>query len=301
MGTAAEAAVGVHERPARVWPGVLGVLLVLLLLGGGVALILAACLPDPDHPEPFALTVGIVLLVVAQAPLTGLVIVKPGMAVVLVFFGNYIGTIRRTGLWLSVPLVSRQKVSLRVRNFETNELKVNDADGNPIQVAAIIVWQVTETAQASFAVDDYRDFVTVQSESALRHVVMTHPYDGPDDTATLRGSTSEVSSELAAEVAERVAVAGVTIIEVRISKLSYAPEIAEAMLRRQQAGAIIAAREKIVEGAVSVVQEALVRLEADGTVTLDDERRAAMVSNLLVVLTSDQPANPVINAGSLYT
>ena len=180
-------------------------------------------------------------------------------------------------------------------------MKVNDADGNPIQVAAIIVWQVTETAQASFAVDDYRDFVTVQSESALRHVVMTHPYDGPDDTATLRGSTSEVSSELAAEVAERVAVAGVTIIEVRISKLSYAPEIAEAMLRRQQAGAIIAAREKIVEGAVSVVQEALVRLEQAGTVTLDDERRAAMVSNLLVVLTSDQPANPVINAGSLYT
>jgi regulator of protease activity HflC (stomatin/prohibitin superfamily) len=273
----------------------------IALTAASAWLIVIACQPDPNHPKAVPMVAGCLVLVLAIMPLSGLVIVQPGTTKVLIFFGNYIGTIRRTGFWLSLPLVSRLAVSLRVRNFETKELKVNDSDGNPIQVAAIIVWQITETAQASFAVDKYKDFVTVQSEAALRHVVMTHPYDGPDGAVTLRGSTSQISAELATEVAERVAVAGVTIIEVRISKLSYAPEIAEAMLRRQQAGAIIAAREKIVEGAVSVVQQALNRLEEDHTVALDNERRAAMVSNLLVVLTSDQPVSPVVNAGSLYT
>jgi regulator of protease activity HflC (stomatin/prohibitin superfamily) len=291
----------IHERPAWTLPGLVDVLLLVVLIGGGIALCLVSVLPDPDHPAMVPLIGGIVVLLIASIMGTGLSIVWPGSTRVLVFFGNYVGTIREPGLWLSVPLVSRQLVSIRVRNFETNELKVNDADGNPVKVAAIVVWQVADTAQASFAVEDYDEFVAVQSEAALRHVVMSRPYDGPDGAVTLRGSTGEVSAELAREVAERVAIAGVAIIEVRISKLSYAPEIAEAMLRRQQAGAIIAAREKIVEGAVSVVHQALSQLEEDGTVHLDDERRAAMVSNLLVVLTADQPANPVINTGSLYT
>jgi regulator of protease activity HflC (stomatin/prohibitin superfamily) len=196
----------------------------------------------------------------------------------------------------------RRNVSVRVRNFETNELKVNDADGNPINIAAIVVWQVADTAKATFAVDDYVDFVRVQSESALRHVAMSHPYDHADaGKETLRGATDIVSAEIATEVAARVVIAGVEVVEARISNLAYAPEIAQAMLQRQQAGAIIAARTLIVDGAVGMVEEALTRLEADGVVSLDEERKAAMVSNLLVVLCGDSRATPVVNAGSLYT
>jgi regulator of protease activity HflC (stomatin/prohibitin superfamily) len=246
-------------------------------------------------------TGSVVLVIHLLVACTDLTIVHPGTTKVLTFFGNYSGTVTRPGLSMIMPLTSRNTVSIRVRNFETKELKVNDADGSPVIVAAIVVWQVTETALASFAVENYKKFVAVQAEAALRHVTMAYPYDGPDGATTLRGSTAEISAELAKEVATRVAIAGVSIIEARISKLSYAPEIAEAMLRRQQAGAIIAAREKIVEGAVSVVHEALAQLEAEGTVRLDDERRAAMVSNLLVVLTSDQQTSPVINTGTLYT
>ncbi|MDR1392457.1 MAG: SPFH domain-containing protein [Bifidobacteriaceae bacterium] len=296
----AQPAVKIHERPARVAPGVIGILAMFALLAGSVVLLVASA-GYSGQDQAIAIIGGSAALLAFIVVWSGLVIVRPGTSKVLIFFGNYIGTVRRTGLCLSLPLVSRDSVSLRVRNFETKELKVNDADGNPVQVAAIIVWQVTETAQASFAVDKYKNFVEVQSEAALRHVVMKYPYDGADTAITLRGSTSEVSTELAAEVVQRVAVAGVEIIEVRISKLSYAPEIAESMLRRQQAGAIIAARERIVEGAVSVVSQALAQLEAEGTIKLDDERRAAMVSNLLVVLTSDQPVSPVINSGTLYT
>ncbi|MDR1442506.1 MAG: SPFH domain-containing protein [Bifidobacteriaceae bacterium] len=294
-------AAAIHERPAWTASGLLGAAGLIILLAGATALITVACVQDPDNPDLFMVLGGSLAICVAAIGVTGLVVVQPGSTRVLVFFGNYIGTVSRPGFWLTAPLASRQLVSVRVRNFETKELKVNDSDGNPIMVAAIVVWRVEDTAQASFAVEDYQQFVAVQSEAALRHVVMSRPYDGPDGAVTLRGATAEVSSELAQEVAERVNVAGVAIIEVRISKLSYAPEIAEAMLRRQQAGAIIAARERIVEGAVTVVRQALTQLEADGTVTLDDERRAAMVSNLLVVLTADQPASPVINTGSLYT
>jgi regulator of protease activity HflC (stomatin/prohibitin superfamily) len=265
----------------------------------GLSIVLGV-LANPDNPALAPCVAGGVVLLIGCVLASGLAIVWPGSTKVLVFFGRYVGTVRRSGLWLTVPLTTRQLVSVRVHNFETNELKVNDADRNPVNVAAIVVWQVADTAEASFAVEDYEQFVAVQSEAALRHVTMAHPYDGPDSAVTLRGSTEEISVELAREVAARVQVAGVAIIEVRISKLSYAPEIAEAMLRRQQAGAIIAAREKIVEGAVSVVHEALKQLDAEGTVQLDDERRAAMVSNLLVVLTSDNQATPVINTGSLY-
>jgi regulator of protease activity HflC (stomatin/prohibitin superfamily) len=193
-------------------------------------------------------------------------------------------------------------VSIRVRNFETNRLKVNDADGNPVEIAAIVVWQVADTAKAVYAVDDYPAFVSIQSESALRHVAMGHPYeDTQGDGTSLRGSTDAVSDQLAREVAERVALAGVEVVEVRISHLAYAAEIAQAMLRRQQANAVVAARSRIVEGAVGMVEMALSRLTEKGVVDLDEERTATMVSNLMVVLCGDQPPTPVVNAGSLYS
>ena len=244
---------------------------------------------------------GVVLVLAAVAVFTGLAIISPGSTRVVLFFGRYIGTVRRTGLVLTVPLATRRSVSVRVRNFETNELKVNDQEGNPVNIAAIVVWQVADTAKAVFAVQDYGDFVRVQSESALRHVAMSHPYDHPDSReSSLRGATDLVSGEIADEVAARVAIAGVEVIEARISNLAYSPEIAGAMLQRQQAGAIIAARSRIVEGAVSMVKDALSRLEADSVVALDDERKAAMVSNLLVVLCGEARATPVVNTGTLY-
>lgn len=191
---------------------------------------------------------------------------------------------------------------MRVRNFETNHLKVNDADGNPVEIAAIVVWQVADTAQAVYAADDYVDFVEVQAEAAVRHIATTRPYDDPGGhDLSLRGSTDAVAGELAQEMAERVAIAGVEIIEVRISHLAYASEIAQAMLRRQQANAVVAARTQIVEGAVGMVDMALSRLDERGIVNLDEERKAAMVSNLMVVLCGDQPASPIVNTGTLYT
>ena len=209
---------------------------------------------------------------------------------------------RRPGFWCVLPLTVRRAVSVRVRNFETNRLKVNDADGNPVEIAAIVVWQVADTAKAVYAVDDYPDFVSVQAESALRHVATGHPYDDTQGAGTsLRGSTDVVADQLAREVAERVAIAGVEVVEVRISHLAYAPEIAQAMLRRQQANAVVAARSRIVEGAVGMVEMALNRLTEEGVVELDEERTAAMVSNLMVVLCGDQPPSPVVNAGTLYS
>lgn len=233
---------------------------------------------------------------------TSLVVVTPGQTSVVQFFGRYIGTVLKPGFWWVVPLTVRRSVSVKVRNFETNHLKVNDADGNPVEIAAIIVWQIADTAKSTYAVDSYRDFVSVQAESALRHVANVHPYDnGTDDGTSLRGSTDVVAAELAHEVAERVSIAGVEIIEVRISHLAYAQEIAQAMLRRQQANAVVAARTRIVEGAVGMVELALARLTENGVVALDEERTAAMVSNLMVVLCGDQPASPIVNAGSLYS
>ena len=247
------------------------------------------------------LLIGIVLAIASSLAWGMLTIVAPGQTSVRQFFGRYVGTVRRDGISLVAPFTTGKKVSVRVHNFETNELKVNDSDGNPIHIAAIVVWQVADTAKATFAVEAYEEFIETQSEAALRHVATTHPYDqaGPGEQS-LRGSTDVVSAELAEEVAARVSLAGLEVLEVRISSLAYAPEIAQAMLQRQQASAIIAAREKIVEGAVTMVEQALGRLENEGVVVLDDERRAQMVSNLLLVLTSEQRATPVINAGSLY-
>jgi len=234
--------------------------------------------------------------------ISALVIVPPGQTSVVQFFGHYIGTVRRPGFWWVAPLTVRRRLSVRVRNFETNRLKVNDADGSPVEIAAIVVWQVADTAKATYAVDDYADFVSMQAESALRHVATSHPYDDPTGTGTsLRGSTGLVVGDLAREVAERVTIAGVEIVEVRISHLAYASEITQAMLRRQQASAVVAARTRIVEGAVGMVELALTRLNEDGVVALDEERTASMVSNLMVVLCGEQPPSPVVNAGSLYT
>jgi len=284
----------VHERIAPSIGGLLALVLVIVLVVGAVVLFAQSAA---------ALTVvGTVLLIVAFLLLTGLTITYPGDTKVVTFFGNYVGTIRQTGLRMTYPLTPKRRVSIKVRNFETRELKVNDAVGNPINIAAIIVWQVADTAQAVFAVERYETFVAVQSEAALRHIATIHPYDnGQEGEPTLRGSTDQVAAELAEEVRARVAIAGVQIIEARISTLAFAPEIAQAMLQRQQAEALLAARSRIVEGAVTMVESALDRIEKDELVQLDDERKAAMVSNLLVVLCSDSRATPVVNAGTLYS
>lgn len=305
------ARVDVREEQAWAKGPAAGALVVLAALGmvaGAVWLFIAAEAHVSASPEAgaglpaFLIGLGILLLIAALVLTFMITIISPGQTRVVQFFGRYIGTVRRTGLAVVPPLALRKNVSVRVRNFETSELKVNDADGNPIHIAAIVVWQVADTAKATFAVEDYTDFVRVQSESALRHVAMSHPYDDADaGESSLRGATDEVSGEIATEVAARVAIAGIEVVEARISNLAYAPEIAQAMLQRQQAGAIIAARERIVEGAVSMVESALTRLEQEDVVTLDDERRAAMVSNLLVVLCGESRATPVVNTGSLYT
>jgi regulator of protease activity HflC (stomatin/prohibitin superfamily) len=293
--------VEVAEREAWSLGGAAAFLVVLVAVAcfvGSFPLFAAA---EKNSADALGL-LGVALILLGIALFSGLAVISPGTTRVVQFFGRYIGTVRRTGLVLTVPFSTRRNVSVRVRNFETNELKVNDADGNPVNIAAIVVWQVADTAKATFGVQDYADFVRVQSESALRHVAMSHPYDHAEPgEETLRGATEVVSREIADEVAARVVVAGVEVVEARISNLAYAPEIAQAMLQRQQAGAIIAARSKIVEGAVSMVEDALARLEADSVVTLDEERKAAMVSNLLVVLCGDSRATPVVNTGSLYT
>lgn len=284
--------VDIEERPARTVAGGYAVLVaaalvvigILLLSYGGRGLVVVP-----------ALALAVVL--------GSLVIVQPGQTQVVQFFGRYMGTVRRTGLVWVLPLSSRRRLSVRIRSFETKRLRVNDADGNPVEIAAIVVWQVTDTAKAVYAVDDYLGFVSVQAESALRQIATAYPYDtdGERGGESLRESGAVVFAELSHEMTARAALAGVEIVEVRISHLAYAPEIAQAMLRRQQAGAVVQARSRIVEGAVGMVEMALDRLNDSDFVTLDDERRAAMVSNLMVVLCSDQPAAPIVNAGTLYS
>jgi hypothetical protein len=283
--------VDIREHQAWAISGWWGVLVVAVCIAGAVLL---------AHSSVKGVIA--VPIVVAVVILASLIIVQPGETRVARFFGSYVGTVRETGLSWILPLSDRRNVSIRVRNFETNHLKVNDADGNPVEIASIVVWQVADTARALYAVDDYLNFVRVQAESALRHVATTHPYDDPTDAGlSLRGSTDIVAGELATEMAERVSIAGVEVVEVRISHLAYAPEIAQAMLRRQQASAVVAARSRIVDGAVGMVELALTRLRERGVVDLDEERKAAMVSNLMVVLCGDQPAAPVVNTGSLYS
>lgn len=294
--------VDIDERKAWSIDGFAGLVIALAIFGLSVWIfITGAIAADAGEGGVGRIVLGSILFIVGTVLAASLTVIAPGHTKVVQFFGRYIGTVRRPGLRMVVPLSTRKNVSVRVHNFETNELKVNDADGNPINIAAIVVWQVADTAKATFAVEEYEDFVAVQAESALRHVAMSHPYDNAVTDVTLRGDTDVISAELAAEVAERITLAGLEVIEVRISALAYAPEIAQAMLQRQQASAIIAAREKIVDGAVGMVQSALSQLEQQDIVELDDERRAAMVSNLLVVLCSERGTTPVVNTGSLYT
>ncbi|MDO4651495.1 MAG: SPFH domain-containing protein [Corynebacterium durum] len=295
------------EKPAwTMGPGaaIAAILVYLALTVGSVVAVLAKAAQE-DAKQLGVTLIGLGILGVVMGTLVaGMIKVNsPGHTQVIQLFGRYLGTNRRTGLSLVPPLTNAKKVSVRVRNFETNEIKVNDLNGNPVVIGAIVVWQVADTAKATFAVEDMEEFIHSQSESALRHVATTHPYDSTDiDTIpSLSGSTDLVSQELADEVAARVAVAGLEIVETRISALSYAPEIAQAMLQRQQATAIVDARETIVEGAVTMVESALDKLDERDIVDLDSERRASMVSNLLVVLCSDSSTQPVVNTGSLYT
>jgi regulator of protease activity HflC (stomatin/prohibitin superfamily) len=245
--------------------------------------------------------IGIVLFVAAMVLRAGLMVVAPGEARVLQLFGRYIGTVRIDGLRWVVPFTTRRRISTRIRNHETDVTKVNDFDGNPIEIAAVVVWRITDTARAVFEVDDYGQFVNTQTETAVRHIATTYPYDAHGtDQLSLRENASEITEKLSLEIAARVEAAGVEVIESRITHLAYASEIAGAMLRRQQAGAVIAARQKIVQGAVGMVQSALKELAEQDVVELDEERKATMVSNLLVVLCSDRDTQPVVNTGSLY-
>ena len=247
----------------------------------------------------------ILILILAIAAdlllMAGLFTVAPNQAVVLQLFGKYVGTAKRTGLQWANPFYTKNKISLRVRNFETERLKVNDHDGNPIEIAAVVVWRVVDSAEAVFEVDNYENYVHVQSESALRNLATAYSYDSHDDSQlSLRGSTAAIAAHLQKEIQDRLSKAGVEVMEARISHLAYAPEIAAAMLQRQQASAIIAARQKIVEGAVGMVEMALDMLARNNVVELDSERKAAMVSNLLVVLCGERATQPVVNTGSIY-
>jgi len=272
------------------------VVVTLLIMGVGVGLINKGI-----SGGGWVFLLGIVILLLDLFCWKGLTILQPNTAKALQLFGTYKGTLLEQGLWWINPLMTTRQVSLRIRNFESGKLKVNDRDGNPIEIAAVVVWQVVDTAEALFQVDNYENFVHVQSEAAVRNLATRYPYDAhEEDQLSLRLSAEAVTQELQREIQERLAKAGVEVIEARISHLAYAPEIASAMLRRQQASAIIAARQKIVEGAVGMVEMALESLNAKNVVKLDEERKAAMVSNLLVVLCSDRDAQPIVNTGTLY-
>jgi regulator of protease activity HflC (stomatin/prohibitin superfamily) len=290
----------VTERVARFVPGVRMLVLGIGLLLAGVALLVLAS--HQSHGAPAAVTLLCVLIFIASAlALRGLTSVVPGQARVVQLFGKYRGTIRDSGLQWVNPFTRRIAVSTRIRNQESAQAKVNDADGNPIEIAAVVVWQVQDTASALYSVDDFTQFVTIQTETAVRHIASSYPYDNRGSGAlSLRDNAEEITRQLSAEITERVAPAGVQIIESRLTRLSYAPEIAQAMLRQQQASAVVGARQRIVEGAVGMVQLALQRLQEEGVVELDEERKAAMVSNLLVVLCSEQATQPIVNTGTLY-
>jgi len=274
------------------------IVLLLILVASVVAMIVA---PLYVRMGPGIWITLSVLIALDGFLLAGLFFVNPNEARVLQLFGKYSGSTRTTGLRWANPLYSKKRISLRVRNFETGKMKVNDVDGNPIEIAAIVVWKVVDSAEACFEVDDYEQFVKIQSESAVRNMATQYAYDSShDDVVSLRGSTSNISEKLRDEIQERLDQAGVEVLEARISHLAYAPEIAEAMLRRQQAGAIVAARQLIVEGAVGMVEMALEQLSAKEIIDLDHERKASMVSNLLVVLCGETSTQPVINTGTIY-
>jgi len=286
-----------RENPIRSLPGI-PVLLVLLaaLLAGGFLLLTGA-----SQDVPARAVAGVAVAVVAFFLLFGLYMVEPNQAAVLSLFGKYVGTVKQDGLRWNNPFYGKKKLSLRVRNFESGKLKVNELDGSPIEIAAVIVWQVVDSAEAVYNVDDYESFVHIQSESALRAMATSYPYDQHEEgQLSLRSHASEISQHLRDELQERLADAGVQVLDARISHLAYAPEIAQAMLQRQQANAVVAARTRIVAGAVGMVELALAELQKNGVVHLDEERKAQMVSNLLVVLCGERGTQPIVNAGTLY-
>ncbi|KGK83821.1 membrane protein [Desulfosporosinus sp. HMP52] len=277
------------EKKAWAVNGYFALILILALIIGGIALVIQENL------------VGIPMIILAIILASGILVVQPNKSYALVFFGSYLGTIRQPGLWLSVPLAIRKGVSLRVRNFNSKTLKVNDIEGNPVEIAAVVVFRVVDTAKAIFDVEKYEEFVEIQSETALRHIATRYAYDNFEGQGfSLRGNPEEVSHELMNELQQRLNLAGVEVSEARLTHLAYATEIAGAMLQRQQASAILSARQIIVEGAVGMVQMAIERIEKNGVVELDDERKAAMINNLLVSIVSERSAQPVINAGTMY-
>lgn len=274
---------------------------VLLLLAAGIYLFVDGIALAPE-PVVAAGVTGGVLVAAALFLALGFTMVQPNESRVLIFFGNYSGTVRDAGFYWVNPLAIKTRVSLRVRNFNSGTLKVNDAHGNPIEIGSVVVWRVVDTARATFDVDDYEEFVAIQAETAIRALASSYPYDSPDDSVpSLRGIPEEIAESMKRQVQERLQAVGVEVLEARLNHLSYAKEIAQVMLRRQQADAVIAAREKIVEGAVGMVEMALQRFEDQQLIKMDDERKAAMINNLMVSLVADGDAQPVINTGSLYT
>ena len=291
------------EKSIRSLPGIPYLIGVLVLAAVAVWLVVTGIGPDPDNQIASAsrIVIGLLLGLLAFISLIGLYTVQPNQSAVLSLFGKYVGTVKDNGLRWNNPFFSKKKVSQRVRNFESGKLKVNELDGSPIEIAAVIVWQVVDASEAVYNVDDYESFVHIQSESALRAMATSYPYDQHEEgQLSLRSHATEISQHLKNELAERLADAGVQVLDARISHLAYAPEIAQAMLQRQQANAVIAARQRIVAGAVGMVEMALVELQKGGLVELDEERKAQMVGNLLTVLCSDRGTQPVVNTGSLY-
>jgi len=285
------------ENPMRSAPGIP----MLLALLAGLLFGAYLCFVGISTGAKTWIIAGLLLEVVAFFCLFGLYMVEPNQAAVVSLFGKYVGTVKENGLRWNNPFFSKKKISQRVRNFESGKLKVNELDGSPIEIAAVIVWQVVDSAEAVYNVDDYESFVQIQSESALRAMATSYPYDQHEEGQfALRSHAAEISQHLGKELAERLADAGVAVIDARISHLAYAPEIAQAMLQRQQANAIIAARTRIVAGAVGMVEMALAELQKNGVVQLDEERKAQMVSNLLVVLCGERATQPIVNAGTLY-
>ncbi|MFE9359025.1 SPFH domain-containing protein [Streptomyces olivaceoviridis] len=291
----------VREFTAHSIGGGLALLLGLIGLGAAVVLFAASAADSAGGAEGGLVVAGVVVLLASAIAMRGLNTVAPGEARVVQLFGRYRGTVRQDGLRWVNPFTSRTRISTRVRNHETAVLKVNDAYGNPIELAAVVVWKVQDTAQATFEVDDFAEFVATQTETAVRHIAIEYPYDAhEEDGLSLRGNAEEITEKLAVELQARVEAAGVRIIESRFTHLAYAPEIASAMLQRQQAGAVVAARRQIVDGAVGMVEAALARIADADIVELDEERKAAMVSNLMVVLCGDRAPQPVLNTGTLY-
>lgn len=291
----------IKEQTHPTQSGLLALLVVLMAVGGAIGLLIFS-VRELDQPERgLGIALALLTFIAAIIGLAGNFSVGPNQAVVLQLFGNYTGTVRAPGLHWANPFFSKHNISMRVRNFETQHLKVNDHEGNPIEIAAVVVWKVYDSAEASFEVDNYENYVHVQSEAALRNLATAYAYDAhEEDKMSLRANTEQVASQLKSEIDARLKKAGVEVLEARISHLAYAPEIAQAMLQRQQASAIIAARQKIVEGAVGMVEMALDMLSSRELVKLDEERKAAMVSNLLVVLCGERATQPIINTGTIY-